>query len=160
MTELFNQLDSHDRRLLELVQRDGRMTAAELAEQVHLSTSAVQKRVRKLERDGYITGYRAHLDPKSINQAYLVYVQVKLADTTRSTLDKFNEAIKKVPHVLSCDMLTAGFDYLLKIRCADMNAFSELHGDVISCLPGVQHTFSFPVMKEVKDMTTLVISEK
>lgn len=159
MSSLFDQLDSHDRKLLDFIQRDARMTAAELAENVHLSTSAVQKRLRKLERDGYIIDYRAHINPKSVNQAYLVYVQVKLSDTTRATLDKFNKAIKDVPNVLSCDMLTAGFDYLLKIRCADMNAFSELHGDVISCLPGVQQTFSFPVMKEVKDTTALAISD-
>jgi Lrp/AsnC family leucine-responsive transcriptional regulator len=158
MLRFLDQLDNQDRRILDEMQRDGRMTASDLAGRVHMSTSAAQKRLRKLERLGYITGYRAHLDPRAVDQAYLVYVQVKLSDTTRATLDKFNSAVLEEPHILSCDMLTAGFDYLLKVRCADMQAFTALHGDVISALPGVQQTFSFPVMMEIKDTTALVIS--
>ncbi|PHR55318.1 MAG: proline dehydrogenase transcriptional activator [Robiginitomaculum sp.] len=157
MKTLLEKLDQQDRRILTHMQKNGRMTTTELAEHVHVSTSAAQKRLRKLEREGYITDYRAHIAPKSVDQAYLVYIQIKLADTQRSTLDKFNEAVRAIPQILACDMLTAGFDYLLKVRCRDMHAFTELHGDVLSSLPGVQQTLSFPVMKEVKDTTALII---
>lgn len=157
MPPLYRKLTSQDLRILDEMQKDGRLTTTELAERIGASKSAAQKRLRKLEREGYISNYRAHLNPVSVDQAYLIYVQIKLSDTRRSTLNTFNEAVLEIPHILSCDMLTAGFDYLLKVRCTDMHAFSELHGDVISCLPGVQQTLSFPVMKEVKDTTALVI---
>lgn len=158
MKTLLDKLDIQDRRILAQMQRTGRMTTTELAERVHVSTSAAQKRLRKLERDGYITDYRAHLNPKAVDQAYLVYIQIKMADTRRPTLKTFNDAVRQIPQVLSCDMLTAGFDYLLKVRCTNMQAFSELHADQLSTLPGVQQTLSFPVMNEVKDTTAFVIN--
>lgn len=159
MTTLFDKLDKQDRRILACMQTNGRLTTTELAERIGASKSAAQKRLRKLERSGYITDYRAHINPNSIDQAYLVYVQIKLSDTKRSTLNQFDQAVIAIPEILSCDMLTAGFDYLLKIRCKDMHAFTEIYGDIISSLPGVQQTLSFPVMQEVKDTTAMVISQ-
>jgi len=150
--------DTYDRHILSELQRNGRITISELAERVFLSTSATQKRLRRLEVSGAITEYRAVVAPDAVDQGFLVYVQVKLGDTTRAALDRFNAAIEGVPNILACHMLTAGFDYLLKVRARDMHAFTELHGDIISALPGVQQTFSYPVMKEVKDTTALPVS--
>ena len=151
-------LDTFDRRILSELQRNGRITVSQLADRVHLSTSAAQKRLRRLEKSGAIAEYRAVLNPAAVDQEFLVFVQVKLSDTTRAALDRFNAAIEGVPNILACHMLTAGFDYLLKVRARDMHAFSELHGDIISALPHVQQTFSYPVMKEVKDTTALPVS--
>ncbi|PCI62904.1 MAG: proline dehydrogenase transcriptional activator [Kordiimonadales bacterium] len=151
-------LDSIDKRILDAVQRDGRISIVDLAEQVNLSKSPCLQRLRKLERDGFILGYRADLDPQKMEHGHLVYVQVKLESTTRRSLEKFNEAVKNIPEILVCHMLSGGFDYLLKIRTADMAAYRELLGDVISELPCVHQTSSFPVMEEVKDQTALNIS--
>ena len=151
------KLDSSDRLILAAVQANGQISTAALADIAHVSQSSAQKRLRKLEREGYITGYYARLDPLGVDQTHLVYVQVKMADTTRKTLDAFCAAAREAPEILSIDMLTAGFDFLLKVRCRDIAAFAELHSDVISELPGVLQTLSFPVMKEVKDTTALPI---
>lgn len=152
-----SNLDHIDRRILEEVQRDGRIAVVELAERVNLSKSPCLKRLRRLEKDGYIRGYRADLDPDKIAQGYLVFVQVKLENTKSEKLVAFNRAVRNVPQVLSCHMLSGGYDYLLKIRTPNMSAYRELLGDVISGLPGVHQTSTFPVMEEVKDTTILLV---
>lgn len=91
------------------------------------------------------------LDAKKLKQGYLVYSQVKLANTTRQSLEEFNRAVMAVPEILSCHMMSGGYDYLLKIRTTDMDSYSTLVGDVISTLPNIGQTSSFPVMEEVKD---------
>ena len=150
-------MDYVDRRILEEVQKDGRIAVVELAERVNLSKSPCLKRLRRLEKEGYIRGYRADLDPDKIAQGYLVFVQVKLENTKSEKLVAFNNAVRKVPQVMSCHMLSGGYDYLLKIRTPDMSAYRALLGDVISGLPGVHQTSTFPVMEEVKDTTIMVI---
>jgi len=129
----------------------------ELAEQVNLSKTPCINRVRRLERDGYISGYEARINPDKIQQGHLVYVQVKLNDTTSKTLNSFNRAVQNVPQILSCHMLSGGFDYLLKIRTQDMPAYRRLLGDIIADLPGVSQTSTFPVMEKVKESTHLAI---
>ena len=156
MTERDN-LDYTDLRILFELQRSGRMSVVDLAEKVNLSKTPCLQRFRRLERDGYILGYRARLDPKKIKQGHLVYVQVKLKDTSAETLDNFNTAAVETPEILTCHMLSGGFDYLLKIRTTDMASYRALLGDVIAGLPGVLQTSTFPVMEEVKDTHMLVI---
>lgn len=150
-------LDPIDRRILNRLQQDGRMSVVDLAEHVHLSKSPCLQRLRRLERDGFIRGYRADLDPQKVAHGYLVYVQVKLENTSRDILETFNAGVQSVPQILTCHMMAGGYDYLLKIRTADMTAYRALLGDVISVLPGVNTTSTFPVMEEVKDTTVLVV---
>ena len=153
----FKSLDNVDRKILHEIQRDGRIAFVELAEKVGLSKSPCLKRLRALEKDGYITGYRAELDAYKIDQGYLVYVQVKLRTTSRDSLRAFNQAVQDVKEIMSCDMMSGGYDYLLKVRTRDMQAYRELLGDVISVLPGIDQSSSFPVMEQVKETSYLVV---
>ena len=157
--EFFSQLDATDRRILAEVQNNGRIQVVDLAAAVGLSKSPCLKRLRRLEQTGFIRGYRAELDPDKIAQGYLVYVQVKLESTKRDWLETFNAAIQNVPEIMTCHMMSGGYDYLLKVRTRDMHAYRELLGDVISDLPGVQQTETYPVMEQVKDTYLLVVKQ-
>jgi Lrp/AsnC family leucine-responsive transcriptional regulator len=155
-----DQLDSADFRILREIQNDGRMPVVELAERVNLSKSPCLKRLRRLEKEGFIRRYIAELDAKKMAQGYLVYVQVKLANTTRLKLEEFNRSVQSVPQIQSCHMVSGGYDYLLKIRTRDMDEYRILLGDVISCLPGITQTSTYPVMEEVKDTMILAIGDQ
>lgn len=153
-----DQLDAADLRILHEIQHDGRMPVVDLAERVNLSKSPCLKRLRRLEKEGYIRRYIAELDAKKMAQGYLVYVQVKLANTTRAKLEEFNKAVQSVPQIQSCHMVSGGYDYLLKVRTRDMDEYRMMLVDVISGLPAVAQTSTYPVMEEVKDTITLAIN--
>lgn len=157
--ETLDTLDFFDRRILKVIQDDGRIAVVDLAERVGLSKSPCLKRLRRLEQSGFIRGYRADLDPFRIQQGYLVFVQVKLSTTKRAALEDFNKAVRDIPEIMSCHMMAGGFDYLLKVRTRDMNSYRQFLGDVLSVLPGVDQTSTFPVMEQVKEAHTLVIKE-
>lgn len=144
-------LDFIDQHILAAIQNDGRMTIVELADRVGITKSPCLARLRALEKGGYILGYRALLDAKKLGQGYLVYVQVKLLDTTLARLEEFNHAVRQIPQVQSCHMMSGGYDYLLKVRTRDMDEYRLLLGDVLSRLPGIGQTSTYPVMEEVKD---------
>jgi Lrp/AsnC family leucine-responsive transcriptional regulator len=152
---LSNQLDATDRRILKEVQNDGRLSIVELAARVNLSKSPCLKRLRRLENEGYIKRYYAELDAKKLSYGHLVFVQVKLTNTTRAKLEEFNRSVQLVPQVLSCHMMSGGYDYLLKVRSRNMEEYRILLGDVISALPSVGQTSTFAVMEEVKDTMML-----
>ncbi len=151
-------LDNIDKNILRILQNDGRISIVNLAERVGLTKTPCLTRLRRLEKTGYIDGYQARINPHKVDQSYLVYVQIKLENTTSQTLRNFNQAAKATPDIMSCHMLSGGYDYLLKIRTRDMASYRELLGDVIASLPGVLTTASFPVMEEVMDRTTIRIS--
>ena len=152
-----SQLDVTDLAILREVQADGRVSIVDLAERVNLTKSPCLKRLRRLERDGFIASYHAILDAEKIEQAISFFVQVKLESTTSKNLEAFNAAVRAEPQILGCHMLSGGYDYLLKVRTKDMHAYRELLGEVISDLPGVYQTSTFPVMEEVKDSSLLVV---
>ena len=151
-------LDNIDKNILRILQNDGRISIVNLAERVGLTKTPCLTRLRRLEKTGYIDGYQARINPHKVDQSYLVYVQIKLENTTSQTLRNFNQAARATPDIMSCHMLSGGYDYLLKIRTRDMASYRELLGDVIASLPGVLTTASFPVMEEVMDRTTIRIS--
>lgn len=151
-------LDNIHKNILRILQNDGRISIVNLAERVGLTKTPCLTRLRRLEKTGYIDGYQARINPHKVDQSYLVYVQIKLENTTSQTLRNFNQAAKATPDIMSCHMLSGGYDYLLKIRTRDMASYRELLGDVIASLPGVLTTASFPVMEEVMDRTTIRIS--
>ncbi|MBN8506555.1 MAG: Lrp/AsnC ligand binding domain-containing protein [Burkholderiales bacterium] len=143
-------LDRTDLRLLQLLQQDARATHQSLAEQVHLSSSSVHERVKRLQREGYILGYRAQLNPDKLGAALLVFVEVLLDRTVHDVMDSFKAAVQARPEILECHLVAGGFDYLLKTRVADMAAYRHFIGAGIWSLPGVRETRTYVVMEEVK----------
>ncbi|GAA0480886.1 Lrp/AsnC ligand binding domain-containing protein [Parasphingorhabdus litoris] len=143
-------LDAFDWRILKAVQADGRLSLSSLSEQVGLSKTPCQIRLRRLEDEGYIVGYHAQLNMRKIRKNYVVFIQVKLEATSRRHLDQFNTAVKKMDEIQSCHMMAGGYDYLLKVRCRNMEEYRVILTDCINNLPGVYQTTTFPVMEEVK----------
>ncbi len=144
-------LDSHDLKILDLLQRDGRTSVSDISRQINLSATPTAQRVRRLETGGYITGYRAVVSPDALGLDLLVFIQVTLKETDEKTLQAFNRSIKLVPHILECHMVGGDFDYLVKARVAGMTEYRDLLGGEIGSLPMVQGTHSYFVMEEVKD---------
>jgi len=151
-------LDRIDRRILHHLQEDGRMSNLRLAELVSLSPTAVLARVQRLTREGYIEGYEARLNPRLLGAGMLVFVEVLLDRTTPNVFDAFRAAIQVHPEILECHMVAGGFDYLVKTRVADMDAFRRFAGTVLWQLPGVRETRTYAVMEEVKDSAKLPIA--
>ena len=155
MVEPVTDLDRIDRRILAILQSDGRIANLKLAESVALSPTAVLARVQRLTRDGYIVGYEARLNPIKLGAGMLVFVEVLLDRTTPNVFEQFNAAVQVRPEIMECHMVAGGFDYLLKTRTADMNAYREFAGAVLWQLPGVRETRTYAVMEEVKHSTRL-----
>jgi len=143
-------LDKIDRRILRVLQVDGRISNLKLAEAVHLSPTAVLERVRRLTREGYILGYEARLDPALLGAGLLVFVEVLLDRTVHDVMDNFKAAVQVRPEILEAHLVAGGFDYLLKTRVADMPAYRHFIGSGIWTLPGVRETRTYVVMEEVK----------
>ena len=150
-------LDRIDRRILDALQKNARMSYVELGERVGLSTSPCLERVKRLESDGYIAGYTAILNPELMNAALMVYVEIKLEYDSKRIFEKFKSAALLIPHLLECHLLSGDFDYLMKIRVADMAEYRQLLGDILRDLPGVRDTRSYIVMEIIKETTHLSI---
>ena len=150
-----NLLDRIDRRILDVLQRDGRISNLKLAEEVALSPTAVLARVQRLTREGFILGYEARLDPVKLGAGMLVFVEVLLDRTTPNVFEQFRAAVQVHPEILECHMVAGGFDYLLKTRSADMNAYRVFAGRVLWQLPGVRETRTYAVMEEGKSSSAL-----
>lgn len=143
-------VDACDLKILDILQADGRITTSDLAERLRLSPTATGERLRRLTRDGVITGYGARLDPARLGLGLLVFVEVSLDKTTSDVFDQFARAVRLTPEILECHMVAGGFDYLVKARVADMAAYRAFLGDVLVALPGVKETRTYAVMEEVK----------
>ncbi len=152
------RLDSIDRRILSELQEDGRMPIVTLAQRVHLTKTPCAERVKRLERDGLIKGYRAELDPLELGLHTTMVVQVSLGHTSDSALDDFNRAVRRIPEIRACYMLAGHFDYLLLVRTTDISHYRSVLGDEIGKLPGVRQTHSFVVMETVKDDASVPIT--
>ncbi len=150
-------LDRTDLAILRLLQREGRIANVELAARVNLSPPPCLERVRRLEREGYIVGYRAELDPGKLGAGLLVFVQVTLDRTTPDVFERFKGVVHEIAEVLECHMVAGGFDYLIKLRVADMDAYRKLLGDKLTALPGVLQTHTYVVMEEVKNTRELPV---
>jgi Lrp/AsnC family leucine-responsive transcriptional regulator len=149
------EIDRLDRRILDVLQRDGRTSNLKLAEAVSLSPTAVLARVQRLTRDGFILGYEARLNPMQLGAAMMVFVEVLLDRTTPNVFEAFKAAVQVHPEIMECHMVAGGFDYLLKTRMADMPAYRQFAGSVLWQLPGVRETRTYAVMEEVKNSTHL-----
>ena len=149
------ELDRIDLRILRALQEDGRIANLKLAESVGLSPTAVLARVQRLTREGYILGYEARLNPLKLGAGMLVFVEVLLDRTTPNVFDEFKAAVQTRREILEAHMVAGGFDYLLKTRMADMDAYRQFAGTVLWQLPGVRETRTYAVMEEVVNSTRL-----
>ena len=151
------QLDPTDCRILRVLQKNGRMTNAELAERVNLSPSACHRRVQRLESGGVIRDYVARLDLRQIGRATIVYVEIKLAGQSDDLLDAFEREVARVPDVLECHLMAGTADYLLKIVAADTEDFARIHRRYLSRLPGVTQMQSSFALRTVIETTAVDI---
>ncbi len=148
-------IDTMDRKLLRVLQEDGRITNQALAQRCGLSPAACFDRVKRLRASGVIAGYTALLDPGSIGRALMIFVEVLLDRTTDDAFAAFSAHVLRLPEVLECHMVAGGFDYLLKVRVADMAAYRAFLGDTLVALPGIRETRTYAVLEEVKATTRL-----
>lgn len=149
------ELDRIDRRLLQLLQRDGRMSNADLAKAAHVSAATCHRRTQRLFASGLIKAVRAEIAPAKVGRGALVIVGVVLDRSTPDSFAAFEAAARKLKVVLDCHLVAGDFDYFLKVRVRDMADFNRLHGAQLIALPGVRQTRTFFVMKEVVDNAPL-----
>jgi len=148
-------LDRVDRKILALLQGDGRLSNVDLAKKVNLSPTPCLERVRRLEREGFITGYVALADSAKLNANTIAFIQVLLTDTSTSSLREFNREMREMNEVEACHMVAGGFDYLLKIRCSDMQHYQKILGEKLAEIPLVAQTHTYIVIEEVKSETAI-----
>ena len=158
-TQVVRDLDRIDRRILRTLQQEGRISNTELAERVGLSATPCSERVRRLERDGYITGYHARLNPHRLGQSLLVFVEIRLAAKSGQIFEEFRREVLKLPNVLECHLVSGDFDYLIKARIPEMNAYRKLLGDMLLALPGARESRSYVVMEEIKESLALTLED-
>ncbi|WP_412555154.1 Lrp/AsnC family transcriptional regulator [Shimia sp. MIT1388] len=145
------ELDRYDRSILDVLARDGRISITDLAKEIGLSKSPTQARLRRLESEGVITGYRALLDPIRLGLDHVAFVEVKLSETREKALQAFNAAVAEVPEIEQAHMIASHFDYLLKVRTTNMAAYRHVLGEKISALPYVASTSTYVAMQAVKE---------
>lgn len=150
-------LDTVDQRLLRLVQKDGRISNANLARAMNLSAAACHERMRRLQRDGYIAKFVALLDPVLLDRALLIFIEIVLDRTTARVFAEFASAVAARPEILECHMVAGGFDYLIKARVKDMDAYRVFLGETLMKLPGVRETHTYAVIEEVKNTVEIAI---
>ena len=148
-------LDPFDKKILDIISREARISITDLSARVGLSKTPCHSRLKKLEEQGYILGYRALLDPVKLGKEHIAFVEVKLSDTRASALNAFNNAVLQLPEVEQCHMIAGGFDYLLKVRTENITSYRKVLGEAISALPNVAQTSTYVAMEAVKDSTIL-----
>lgn len=144
-------LDSFDQAILDVVSTDGRIAVTELARRIGLSKSPTQARLKRLESEGYIKGYQALLDPIRLGRAHVAFVEVRLADTSERALSEFNRVVQSIAEIEQCHMIAGSFDYLLKVRTADIQTYRQVLGERLSALPHVAATSTYVAMEAVKE---------
>lgn len=150
--------DQIDLDILATLQRDGRTTNVALARQVGLSATPCLERVKSLEADGLITGYKAQLSAPRLGLGITVFIEVLLERTSEQAFGAFREAVLQIPEIQQCHMVAGGFDYLLKVRVPDMAAYRAFLGEVLAKVPGIRETHSYTVMEEIKDSSDLSLA--
>lgn len=155
------RLDKRDWDILQILQRHGRISNVELAKKVNLTPTPCLERVRRLEREGYITGYGAHLDAEKLGFGLVVFVQIRLtADKGQNIYDLFSREIQSVANVTECYMLAGEFDYLLKVEVSGMKQFQRFMAQTLNNLPGVSVTQSQVVMEVIKQEVLNVVNDR
>src|SRR5690554_2678546 len=150
-------IDRIDRKILRILQDDGRVSNVNLAQRVGLSPTACNERVRKLEREGVIDSYHARINPAKLGANLMVFVEITLTRTSPDAFAEFSEAVRSTPEILECHLVAGDFDFLIKARVPDMPAYRKLLGETILTMPGVNESRTYVVMEEVKDDNKVLI---
>lgn len=146
-----SQIDHFDLKIVEILRGDGRVTVTELAKRVGLSKTPCQIRLKRLIDDGVVRGFRAVTDPVKLGLGHIAFAEVKLSDTREKALQEFAAAVLQVREIEECHMIASSFDYLLKVRTADIRSYRHVLGEKISSLPHVASTSTFVVMESIID---------
>ena len=149
------ELDKTDLKILKFLQQNARIPMTELAEKVGLSTTPVTERVKRLERDNFITGYHARLNPNLLGKGLLIFVELKLRSKSGNIFEDFRREVMRIPHILECHLVSGEYDYLIKVRLPDMSAYRDMLGNILLHLPAAAESRSYVVMEEVKEETVL-----
>jgi DNA-binding Lrp family transcriptional regulator len=144
-------MDRIDRKILALLQADGRLTVTELAHRVGLTVAPCHRRLRELERTGVIRGYRAVVDPAALGLGFEVLVTVTMEREDANTITEFERGLATIPEVRNAERLFGDPDYLVRVATADIAAYQRLRDEKLATLPGVQRLTSTIVMKRVVD---------
>ena len=160
MSSPISTLDKTDIKILDILQNDGRISNIKLAEAVNLSATAALARVQKLAKDGFILGYEAKLNPEMLNASFVIFVEILLDKTTPNVLEEFSDAVMQYPEIVECHMTSGGFDFVVKIRCANMEEFRKISGQILWRLPGVKETRSYSVMEVIKESSKIYLKSK
>ncbi|WP_170562543.1 Lrp/AsnC family transcriptional regulator [Ruegeria atlantica] len=150
-------LDTTDKKILAALQRNGRMSNAELSDQVNLSPSACHRRVQRLEAEGYIRNYVALLDARKMNVPTTVFVEITLQGQAEELLDAFEKAVARIPDVLECHLMAGTADYILKVVAENTEDFARIHRQYLSRLPGVAQMQSSFALRTVFKTTALPV---
>ena len=151
------ELDATDRRILTVLQKDARITNADLSELVSLSPSACHRRVQRLEEDGFIAAYVALLNSRKMGRPTTVYVEITLQSQAEDLLDAFEREVAKVPDILECHLMAGSADYLIKIMAMDTEDFARIHRRYLARLPGVRQMQSSFALRTVVQTTALSV---
>ncbi len=151
------ELDRLDRKILDALQRQGRITMTELGEQIGLSTSPCAERVRRLERQGVITGYHARVNPQAIGKTLLVFVEITLTSKSGEVFEAVRREMLYLPEVMECHLVSGSFDYLVKARLHAMSDYRDLLGSILKKIPVPAQSHSYVVMEEVKESSYLSV---
>ncbi len=149
-----SDLDLFDRKIVDILRQDGRISITDLALRVGLSKTPCQVRVKRLIANGTIRGFRAIVDPVRLGLDHVAFAEVKLSDTREEALEAFRRAVLNIPEVEECHMIASSFDYLLKVRTADIRRYRAVLGEHISSLPHVANTSTFVAMETIRDAAT------
>jgi len=145
------RLDRIDRAILMELSHNARISMTELGQKVGLSKTPVAARVRRLEAEDVITGYRAELSARRLGMDHVAFIEVRLSDTCEDTLAAFNAAVRRIPEVEECHLIAGGFDYLVKVRTRDISEYRRVLSESVSRLPHVASTSTFVSMESVRD---------
>lgn len=149
-----DQLDRYDQQIIAILSVEGRLPVTDLARRIGISKSPCQVRLKRLQESGHIKGFRAIVDPARIGREHVAFVEIRLSDTREKALQAFNRAVLEIPEVEQCHMIAGSFDYLLKVRTADIRSFRRTLGESITQLPHVANSSSFVAMEAVKDVVS------
>lgn len=156
-SQKYRNFDRIDRNIIRTLQQEGRISYTELADRVGLSTTPCMERVKRLEKEGVILGYHAHINPEALQYSLLVFVEISLSYQSPDAFASFNEAVSRLPYLLECHLVSGDADYLIKARISDMSQYRDLLGEMLLTLPGVKNSKSYIVMEEVKETSELPV---
>ena len=152
-------IDNIDKNILRVLQKDARIPYSQLAKEVGLSATPCIERVKRLEADNVIQGYTARINPQVADATLVVLVNIQLVRSSKDVFQKFSDAASLLPEIQECYLVSGDFDYLIKARVADIDAYRKFYGDTLLSLPGVQSCTSYVVMEQVKETLNLYIGK-